>query len=437
MISQINPSLPVTGLPTTSSVRQNFEIARDEISALQARGPFLPLTGGTIYEAGRSASVRVAVDAGSSARFGVNVLGQLSWAMGAEVDSFAIIAETVGWRFSIDNIGTVKVWQNLEVAGSASLGLPLPITSGGTGGATPAAALLNLGALPLTGGIMGGTLNITVPTAGQSSLRLAGPTLGIRINHNATETSIEGVDTTWVTTFQPLRVHGSTLTLGAEGRSTAILINAAGVTLWGDPTADMHAATKHYVDLHAGNGGGGAYLPLTGGTLSGDLTVAPAGTLRFQTAIVIGQNNGRITLPGWNSSVDLGIWRDQLNLIIGATATDTPIAIFSMGPDGDKSSIWGDGIFGSSGDLPTFAWVNNDGVGFGMWLEPDGLMRMGTTDEWGNPNQAMLTAGNGITTITGQFILAADPTEPLEAAPKQYVDNALAALRAELLGRGG
>jgi hypothetical protein len=46
MVSQINPSLPVTGLPTTISVRENFGIARDEISALQAGGPFLPLTGG-------------------------------------------------------------------------------------------------------------------------------------------------------------------------------------------------------------------------------------------------------------------------------------------------------------------------------------------------------------------------------------------------------
>lgn len=37
MASQINPSLPVNGRPTTPSVRSNFEIARDEISALQAR----------------------------------------------------------------------------------------------------------------------------------------------------------------------------------------------------------------------------------------------------------------------------------------------------------------------------------------------------------------------------------------------------------------
>lgn len=48
MVSQINPSLPVTGLPTTPSVRRNFEIAHDEISALQAAGPFLPISGGTI-----------------------------------------------------------------------------------------------------------------------------------------------------------------------------------------------------------------------------------------------------------------------------------------------------------------------------------------------------------------------------------------------------
>ena len=36
MTSQIDPTLPVTGTPTTASVRGNFQTAHDEISALQA-----------------------------------------------------------------------------------------------------------------------------------------------------------------------------------------------------------------------------------------------------------------------------------------------------------------------------------------------------------------------------------------------------------------
>jgi len=35
MTSQIDPTLPIFGTPTTASVRQNFKIAHDEITALQ------------------------------------------------------------------------------------------------------------------------------------------------------------------------------------------------------------------------------------------------------------------------------------------------------------------------------------------------------------------------------------------------------------------
>ena len=48
MTSAINPSFPVTGTPTTDSVRSNFATAASEITALQAAsggGPFLPLNG--------------------------------------------------------------------------------------------------------------------------------------------------------------------------------------------------------------------------------------------------------------------------------------------------------------------------------------------------------------------------------------------------------
>jgi hypothetical protein len=51
MVSAINPASPIFGLPTTQSVRDNFQIAHDEISALQAAtatGPYLPLIGGSI-----------------------------------------------------------------------------------------------------------------------------------------------------------------------------------------------------------------------------------------------------------------------------------------------------------------------------------------------------------------------------------------------------
>ena len=59
-MSNIDPTLPIYGFPTTASVRENFQIAHDEISTLQSEvaalqgesstgdGSFLPLTGGTL-----------------------------------------------------------------------------------------------------------------------------------------------------------------------------------------------------------------------------------------------------------------------------------------------------------------------------------------------------------------------------------------------------
>ncbi len=43
MVSNINPANPIAGTPTTQSVRDNFQTAHDEITALQAAGPYAPL----------------------------------------------------------------------------------------------------------------------------------------------------------------------------------------------------------------------------------------------------------------------------------------------------------------------------------------------------------------------------------------------------------
>lgn len=51
MTSNIDPTVPVTGNPTTASVRQNFAVAQMEISALQVAtvgAPFLPIAGSTM-----------------------------------------------------------------------------------------------------------------------------------------------------------------------------------------------------------------------------------------------------------------------------------------------------------------------------------------------------------------------------------------------------
>jgi hypothetical protein len=60
---------------------------------------------------------------------------------------------------------------------------------------------------------------------------------------------------------------GSAFSISRTGASTF----RGPVTLFADPTVALHAATKQYVDAVAGSGG--AYLPLTGGTLTGPLQV--------------------------------------------------------------------------------------------------------------------------------------------------------------------
>lgn len=67
-------------------------------------------------------------------------------------------------------------------------------------------------------------------------------------------------------------------------------VNKAGDTMTGplvlpgDPTEDNQAATKKYVDEHAGDGPSGDYLPLAGGTLTGPLTLAADPSTAMQAA---------------------------------------------------------------------------------------------------------------------------------------------------------
>lgn len=92
-----------------------------------------------------------------------------------------------------------------------------------------------------------------------------------------------------------LRLSGSTVQLAG-----ATMLGP--LTLAADPTLDLHAATKAYVDAHAGSGGGGAYLPLAGGTVTGALgvnlnTVAlPAGGVQGIT--ILGPDNPTGSVPG-------------------------------------------------------------------------------------------------------------------------------------------
>lgn len=101
--------------------------------------------------------------------------------------------------------------------------------------------------LKLTGGTTTGPISVTT---NNYTLRMGASTITSELN---------GANA-------PLTLETSDLSLNSTG--TTKIHNVA------NPTAATDAANKQYVDSVAGGGGeGGPYLPLTGGTLSGNLTV--------------------------------------------------------------------------------------------------------------------------------------------------------------------
>jgi hypothetical protein len=461
MVSQINPSLPVTGLPTTISVRENFGIARDEISALQAGGPFLPLTGGTIYEAGRSSSLTVLVDAGQSARFRASVQGQIAFAMGAEVDSFAIIAETVGWRFSINNIGTVKVWQNLEVVGSASLGLPLPITSGGTGGATPAAALLNLGALPLTDGnalLTGGWFvvrhganpGLTIENTGAApvfALQVGGnpATLWFRTVNSATNAPVANLAAISSTgKFSVLGGASDPFELTVpSGMSARAWFTIIGTRTWSvGPRADGAFEIADQTGLI------GRMVIGTGGLLQyfGSATVNGALTVDGAVSLPQGGTSGPLVFSGGLAppAVDGRSAGTRLVLFPAAGTTELALGIMSGGMwfscrasadffswyagATEIATLVGTGTLRIMGDFV----LNRQDAATGWITRPNvaGFRNLGFAAAGGGPLDT-LTINAAETSISGNLNVTGTITGG-NIATRQYIDDALAALRAEL-----
>ena len=170
-------------------------------------------------------------------------------------------------------------------------------------------------------------------------------------------------------------------------------------TVIGDPVDPLGIATKQYVDAQAGGGGGGDFLPLTGGVLTGALQL-PNGTnaapaLAFATA-----GNGfsadatsiKATLAG------------QPVLTLGGYIL-TSLAI--RGADGWSGS-------------PAYSFGSE--FNSGLFKKASGSISISVSTKevinWKGVDKS--------TTVYGPLILNADPVVALEAASKQYVDAAVA-----------
>ncbi|HVP86048.1 MAG TPA: DUF2793 domain-containing protein [Rhizomicrobium sp.] len=130
------------------------------------------------------------------------------------------------------------------------------------------------------------------------------------------------------------------------------------VTLAGDPTADLHAATKQYVDANSGGGGGGAP------TSASYLTLATNASLSAERVLTAGSGIG-FTDAGANSTLTVANTDKGSDAVATHEAASDPHPQYLTGSEG-------------------------------------------------------LSLSGG--TLTGALTLAADPTSSLQAATKQYVD---------------
>lgn len=115
------------------------------------------------------------------------------------------------------------------------------------------------------------------------------------------------------------------------------------LVLPGDPTEDNQAATKKYVDEHSG---GGKYLPLTGGTLTGMLSFGRSnngisGNVSADASLSV---TTQPTGPEMNEKLNLGtIFGPTLLITSNKTLTDWSGKIICLRPDADGTNVVLDG----------------------------------------------------------------------------------------------
>src|SRR5215472_15300267 len=190
------------------------------------------------------------------------------------------------------NVGT-----GLNLVGTApgtlNLTVPVAIANGGTAATTAAAALANLGGLPLTGGTLTGGLTIntgglTVGGGGASITGAFSTSGNATIGNNLTVTGTSQLN-------GPVDIDGGTLA-----------IDVATIPTWpGTPAGPNQLANKSYVDSAVASAGSGVFLPLAGGTLTGQLFFT--GLTNAPPAVTTSAGGARISLRPGGASPDYAV----------------------------------------------------------------------------------------------------------------------------------
>lgn len=251
-------------------------------------------------------------------------------------------------------------------------------------------------------------------------------------------------------------------------------VNGAKISMIADPVEGMDAANKEYVDnAVAGVNPTGDYLPLTGGTMSGDINMGVNNSVRFGAAnyaLYQNEDTGHLVLTG-NSNTDIVEMNNIGTVQFGnettirniKTPTNNQDAVPKSYVDGQISIAKNDVYEQIHNYLPLTGGTLTGAVRFGTTASIGELVDFGLVAQMDSGNLGIVTqtiihtndststdgvtytlanvdsdihytcAGNGVkqmnigsfetVKVSSSLLVAEDPTQNMQVATKQYVDQ--------------
>ena len=268
-------------------------------------------------------------------------------------------------------------------------------------------------------------------------------------------------------------IVGGNNTLLFEGYPL-IDVDGAKISMVANPAEAMDAANKEYVDnAVAGVKPTGDYLPLTGGTMSGDINMGVNNSVRFGAAnyaLYQNEGTGHLVLTG-NSNTDIVEMNNIGTLQFGNETTIKNVKTPTNNGDATPKSYVDGQISIAKNDvyeqihnyLPLTGGTLTGGVRFGTTASIGELVDFGLVAKMDSGNLGIVTqsiihtnnststdgvtytlanvdsdihytcAGNGVkqmnigsfetVKVSSSLLVAEDPTQNMQVATKQYVDQ--------------
>jgi microcystin-dependent protein len=283
--------------------------------------------------------------------------------------------------------------------------------------------------VPLSGGTMTGALTLN-----------ADPTTPL---HAATKQYVDSNYITGAVTKQYVNTNISSLSGTVDSKFLPLSggTMTGALTLNANPTASLHSATKQYVDTNISSLSGAVnskFVPLSGGTMTGALTLNadPTTSLHSATKQYVDTNISSLSstvnskfnskflpLSGGTMAGALTLNADPTTSLHSATKqyVDTNISSLS----GTVDSKFNSKFVPLSGGTMTGSLTLNANPTANLhsatkqYVDTNIISLSGTVDSKFNSKFVPLSGG----TMTGSLTLNADPTSNLQSATKQYVDN--------------